>query len=190
MFPIFPSSISLGNDQATSTGINLILEHLTMAGGRGNRNSKNKKKQQRKHGVLKGSTGGVYTLPPQPAYWPDYMNFVHEAGVGCHIGFPQHYYLPKDHVPLEKGIHIAEYYDWILDWEDIDVDELDDDTEECLELPELQIDPEDYTLSLYNYNHDEYQIAFISIMIVRCMDGIVDHMMNHYHPVSQSQPNQ
>ena len=169
-----------------------------MPSGRGNTSKKNtnKKKQQRKCSKKESrqttqscnDVDETIIIQPQqlqqPAYWPNYWNFVHKAGIGCHIGFPQHYLLQKNsmkHFPnefyntndrtatgeeatVEMGIYNNEYYDWILDWEDIDVDDDDDESDiENIELPELQIDPNDYTLSLYNYHPDEYQIAFISI---------------------------
>ena len=146
-----------------------------MAGGRGNasRNNKNKKKQRRsnnKNGSLRSNQSANRENTVQPPYWPDYLNFVHEAGIGCHIGFPRHYYLQDDRLHDEVktqndwGVHFDLNFDWTLGWDDIDDD--DDDAEyddDNVELPELQIDPNDYTLSLYNYNKDEYQIAFISI---------------------------
>jgi len=73
-------------------------------------------------------------------YWPDGANFVASAGPGCHIA---------------HGIGSGS--DWVLEWESFDEDECDED------LPDLTVDPKDFTLTLHNMEPVDYKIAYISL---------------------------
>lgn len=78
-------------------------------------------------------------------------NFVLDAGPGCHIA-------RKDDAAASK---------WVLEWEDVDVDEFEGET-----IPDLAIDPEESTLTLCNVRK-EYVVAYISVYetILRDREG-------------------
>jgi hypothetical protein len=71
---------------------------------------------------------------------PEDLNFVLQAGPGCHIA-------RKD---------LGASSSWILEWEDIDPSDFDE------AIPDLAINTEDLTLSLCNIQQD-YVIAYISV---------------------------
>jgi Peptidase family M23 len=110
----------------------------------------NNKNIRRTENLVNVSTHPLQPSTPSrvPPYWPNAQNFVASAGPGCHMA----------HYPS-----LGDAADWVLGWESLEDDEdLDEET------PDLAIDPEDFTLSLYNTDLVEYKIAFVTIY-----DGLI-----------------
>ena len=91
-------------------------------------------------------------------------NFVAEAGPGCFIA------------RRSSGSSKTESPDWMISWEDVDpkdfvFDDINDDTE-C-NVPDIAMDPEDFTLSICNI-HNYTKVAYVTIFETRVVgaDGV------------------
>ena len=86
-----------------------------------------------------------------------YSNFVAEAGPGCFIA---HYNRESEKLP-----------DWMIGWEDIDPEEFG-----C-EVPDIGLDPEDFSISICNV-HDYAKVAYVTIFETRSKCTMIKSRIN------------
>ena len=86
-----------------------------------------------------------------------YAEFVEEAGPGCFIA------------RRNSGISKLESPDWMIGWEDVDPEDYGlgdiDDNTDC-EVPDIALDPEEFTLSICNL-HNFTKVVYVTVFETR-----------------------